>query len=113
MPTYEYVCQSCGHRFDIWQKISDEPIQTCPVCGSAVRRVIFPVGLMFKGPGFYSTDSRGTATVASGSSDAAPAKDGTGGAKPAASKSGEAKTGESKAPQPATCKSSTTNSTSA
>jgi putative FmdB family regulatory protein len=116
MPTYEYVCQSCGHRFDVWQKISDEPIQTCPVCGSAVRRVIFPVGLMFKGPGFYSTDSRGTATVASGHSDDAPAKAGDD-SKPAAAKTsepktGEPKTGESKAAAPATSKSSTTNSTS-
>jgi putative FmdB family regulatory protein len=116
MPTYEYVCQSCGHRFDVWQKISDEPIQTCTVCGSAVRRVIFPVGLMFKGPGFYSTDSRGTATVASGHSDDAPAKAGDD-AKPAAaktseSKPSESKTGESKAAAPATSKSSTTNNTS-
>ena len=116
MPTYEYVCQSCGHRFDVWQKISDEPIQTCPVCGNAVRRVIFPVGLMFKGPGFYSTDSRGTATVASGPSDDAPAKAGDD-AKPAAAKTsepktGEPKTGESKAAAPATSKSSTTNRTS-
>jgi putative FmdB family regulatory protein len=121
MPTYEYVCQSCGHRFDVWQKISDEPIQTCPVCDNAVRRVIFPVGLMFKGPGFYSTDSRGTATVASGHSDDAPAKAGDD-AKPAAAKTGEPKTGEpktgepktgeSKAAAPATSKSSTTNRTS-
>ena len=112
MPTYEYVCQSCGHRFDVWQKILDEPIQTCTVCGSAVRRVIFPVGLMFKGPGFYSTDSRGAAAVASGASDGAPAKAGAGDAKPAAAKTSESKTGESKAAAPATSKSSTTNSTS-
>jgi len=122
MPTYEYVCPSCGHRFDVWQKISDEPIQTCPVCGNAVRRVIFPVGLMFKGPGFYSTDSRGTATVASGPSDDAPAKAGDDAkpaaakagddAKPAAAKTSEPKTGESKAAAQATSKSSTTNRTS-
>ena len=100
MPTYEYVCQSCGHRFDVWQKISDEPIQSCPVCGSAVRRVIFPVGLMFKGSGFYSTDNRISATVASGSTDDAPAAESSGEKKPAATKDGETKTAE-----PATSKS--------
>jgi putative FmdB family regulatory protein len=65
MPTYEYLCQSCGKRFEAWQKITDEPITVCPSCSGEVHRVIYPVGLMFKGPGFYSTDNRGAASAAS------------------------------------------------
>jgi putative FmdB family regulatory protein len=70
MPTYEYHCQSCGKRFEAWQKITDEPIKMCPDCSGEVHRVIYPVGLMFKGSGFYSTDNRGSnasATAANGS----------------------------------------------
>ena len=56
MPTYEYVCQACSHRFETWQKMADEPLTTCPECGSHVRRVFYPAGLVFKGSGFYKTD---------------------------------------------------------
>jgi putative FmdB family regulatory protein len=65
MPTYEYLCRSCGKRFEAWQKITDEPITVCPNCSGEVHRVIYPVGLMFKGSGFYSTDNRGAASAAS------------------------------------------------
>src|SRR5215472_10308250 len=58
MPTYEYLCQSCGARFEAWQKMTDDPIETCPTCGNHVRRIIFPVGLVFKGSGFYVNDTR-------------------------------------------------------
>ncbi len=66
MPTYEYLCQSCGKRFEAWQKITDDPIRTCPDCSGEVHRVIYPVGLMFKGSGFYSTDNRGGSPAVSG-----------------------------------------------
>jgi putative FmdB family regulatory protein len=56
MPTYEYLCQSCGHRFETWQKMSDEPLKECPECGKEIRRVLFPAGIVFKGSGFYVTD---------------------------------------------------------
>ena len=58
MPTYDYVCEHCGNRFEEWQKITDEPIKACPTCGGPVHRVIYPVGLVFKGSGFYKTDNR-------------------------------------------------------
>ena len=58
MPTYDYRCQSCDSRFEVWQKITDEPVETCPTCGGPVRRVLYPVGLVFKGSGFYKTDHR-------------------------------------------------------
>lgn len=56
MPTYEYQCKSCSHRFEIWQKMADEPLTTCPECGGTIRRVLFPAGIVFKGSGFYKTD---------------------------------------------------------
>src|SRR5207244_2940706 len=56
MPTYEYLCQTCSHRFETWQKMIDEPLTTCPECGSQIRRVLFPTGIVFKGHGFYKTD---------------------------------------------------------
>lgn len=59
MPTYEYECEACGHAFERFQSMSDEPIRTCPECGGAVRRLISSGGgLVFKGPGFYATDYR-------------------------------------------------------
>jgi putative FmdB family regulatory protein len=56
MPTYEYECRECGGRFERFQKITDDPIRECETCGGPVRRVLFPVGIMFKGPGFHVND---------------------------------------------------------
>ncbi|MFQ5885616.1 MAG: FmdB family zinc ribbon protein [Anaerolineae bacterium] len=56
MPIYEYECDGCGHRFERHQSIASEPVKRCPRCGGAVRRVIYPVGIIFKGSGFYVTD---------------------------------------------------------
>ncbi len=58
MPIYEYECQACGRRFERLQHFSDEPVKTCPDCGGAVQRVIQPVGIIFRGSGFYVTDNR-------------------------------------------------------
>ena len=58
MPTYVYACDSCGNQFERFQSFKDEPLQTCPTCASAVRRVFQPVGIVFKGSGWYVTDSR-------------------------------------------------------
>jgi putative FmdB family regulatory protein len=77
MPTYEYLCQSCGARFEAWQKMSDDPIDTCPTCGGHVRRIIFPVGLVFKGSGFYINDTRSAASSANSTGDAAPSSTAT------------------------------------
>lgn len=64
MPLYEYQCKPNGHRFEVRQGINDEPIRLCAECGSEVRRVIQPVGIVFKGAGFYATDSRSTKSAA-------------------------------------------------
>ena len=57
MPTYEYECKTCKHKFDAFQAISDAPIKICPKCGKEVRRLINGgMGVIFKGSGFYVTD---------------------------------------------------------
>lgn len=58
MPIYEYECGQCDTTFERRQGFHDEPVGTCPTCGDTVRRVYHPVGIIFKGPGFYITDSR-------------------------------------------------------
>jgi putative FmdB family regulatory protein len=60
MPTYVYECRDCGHRFELFQSFSAEPLRTCPQCREvALRKVLFPAGVVFKGSGFYVNDSRG------------------------------------------------------
>src|SRR5665811_1161045 len=56
LPTYEYRCHECEHQFEVFQKMSDDPVSDCEVCGGAVRRMLFPVAIHFKGSGFYTTD---------------------------------------------------------
>ena len=67
MPTYQYTCTECGEPLETVQKFSDEPLTVCPPCGGRLRKVFSPVGIVFKGSGFYRTDSR------NGSSASAPA----------------------------------------
>jgi putative FmdB family regulatory protein len=56
MPTYEYVCKSCGHLFEIVQSMRDDPLTECPQCGGELRKVFAPPAISFKGSGFYATD---------------------------------------------------------
>jgi putative FmdB family regulatory protein len=58
MPIYEYECLECGERFELRQSVKDEPVKKCVKCGGGARRVIHPVGIIFKGSGFYATDNR-------------------------------------------------------
>jgi putative FmdB family regulatory protein len=76
VPTYEYRCTDCGHRFDAVQSIHDPALTACPVCGGPIRRLFGTVGVVFKGSGFYRTDSREKvgARAASGEGDS---KDGS------------------------------------
>jgi putative FmdB family regulatory protein len=80
MPTYVYACDSCGTQFEQFQSFKDEPLRTCPSCAGAVRRVFQPVGIVFKGSGWYVTDSRksSSATV-SGDDSASKAEKATAG----------------------------------
>lgn len=74
MPTYQYACSSCGERLEVVQKFTDEPLTECPVCDGALRKVFSPVGVVFKGSGFYKTDSRSTRGSA-GTADKPPKSD--------------------------------------
>jgi putative FmdB family regulatory protein len=65
MPIYEYECTECGHHFERHQRISEDPVRICPVCSGELRRVFHPVGVIFKGSGFYVTDNRRTSTSTS------------------------------------------------
>jgi putative FmdB family regulatory protein len=58
MPTYEYACTECGHEFEAFQSFSDVALTQCPECKGAIQKVYSNVGVVFKGSGFYKTDSR-------------------------------------------------------
>ena len=58
MPTYEYLCNKCEHAFEVVQSFTDPAIEQCPKCQGGVRKVYNNVGVVFKGSGFYKTDSR-------------------------------------------------------
>ncbi|MEV0297254.1 FmdB family zinc ribbon protein [Nocardia sp. NPDC050710] len=65
MPTYSYACTQCDNRFDIVQSFSDEALSVCEKCSGKLRKLFNSVGIVFKGSGFYRTDSRGGASTAS------------------------------------------------
>jgi putative FmdB family regulatory protein len=76
MPTYEYRCTSCGNRFDAFQRLDEAPLQTCERCGGALRKVFHPAGIVFRGSGFYATDSRAKSTTSSDGSKDGSKKEG-------------------------------------
>ncbi len=100
MPTYQYACTSCAERLEVVQSFTAEPLTECPACGGRLRKVFSPVGVVFKGSGFYKTDSRkrpatagkaasegGEAAAATAGKDGAAASgDGAGSDKPADAK---------------------------
>ncbi len=100
MPMYDYRCKACGARFEAWQKFSDDPISVCPVCSGPAQRVIHAAGIMFKGSGFYSTDSRSHSSIPPTDATAPATTDGSAG-----EKAGTV-AGESSATKPAAAESS-------
>ena len=74
MPVYGYRCTR-GHHFEVQQRITEPPLTQCPECGAPVTRVFYPVGIIFKGGGFYKTDSRGSSSDGSTTPAAAPKVD--------------------------------------
>ncbi|MGE3798417.1 MAG: FmdB family zinc ribbon protein [Thermomicrobiales bacterium] len=84
MPTYHYRCINCAHEFDQFQKFSEDALTVCPECEGQIKRVLQPVGIVFKGSGWYITDSRESSS---------------GAAKAASPSSGDSK--ETKGPEPA------------
>lgn len=71
MPIYGYRCQACEQEFDVTQRMSDAAQAACPSCGGAGTRLFFPAGILFKGSGFYKTDSRSTSTATAGAAETA------------------------------------------
>lgn len=96
MPTYSYACTECDHRFDAVQSFSDDSLTVCPECQGRLRKVFNAVGVVFKGGGFYRTDSR------SGSSSSVPAAgSGDSGASSSSSSSDSGSSGPSSSSSPA------------
>jgi putative FmdB family regulatory protein len=111
VPTYQYACTACGEQLEVVQKFTDDPLTACPACDGQLRKVFSAVGVVFKGSGFYRTDSRAaTNGGAETGKSAEPSKNGSGasdaGSSSAASNS-ESTSGSS------TTKAATTASTSA
>lgn len=112
MPTYQYACTACGHRFEAVQSFSDSTLTECPECTGRLRKVFSSVGIVFKGSGFYRTDSRSGGRV-----DAAASSDSSGSGD-SSSSSGSSDSGsssktsssESSGPSSSSTKSSTTKS---
>jgi putative FmdB family regulatory protein len=105
MPTYEYACRQCGEHLEVVQAFSDDALTTCPNCGGDLKKVFGNIGIVFKGSGFYKTDSRSGSSAAKTSSAETPSSTG------AETKSGSEATKEvpaksdaktDKAPAPAT-----------
>jgi putative FmdB family regulatory protein len=78
MPTYEYACRACDSRVEAVQKFSDPPLTVCEECGGSLRKVFSPVGIVFKGSGFYVTDYKNKENGKSGRSSAEKSKSDTG-----------------------------------
>ena len=107
MPTYEYQCVSCGHRFEKFQSFSAEPIKACPVCGEPVKKVISAAGIIFKGSGWYITDSKKANSAVPATSNSEKKSEGEGATEKAASgKDGEAAKPAESAPAASTEKKS-------
>ena len=98
MPTYGYHCPNCDAEFEVRKRMTDATGADCPRCGTAGRRVFFPAGIVFKGSGFYKTDSRraSTASVGAGTSGVATAP--SNGKSPSDGNAGEKASGGDRAP---------------
>ena len=94
MPTYQYACTACDERLEAVQSFTDAPLTQCPACGGTLRKVFSAVGVVFKGSGFYKTDSRNGAQTG-GSSDKGAASESSGGDKAASGDKAAASSGAS------------------
>ena len=78
MPIYGYRCEQCGHELEVLQSMKDEPLRVCPNCMGPLRKMIYPVGIVFKGSGYYTTDYKSAGTPSRhGDSDAAASASGS------------------------------------
>lgn len=77
MPTYQYACTECGEPLEVVQKFSDDALTECPACGGRLRKIFSPAAIVFRGSGFYRTDSRKSSSGVSASSSETAKKDDT------------------------------------
>lgn len=114
MPTYQYVCTECGGQLEAVQKFTDEPLTVHEDCGGRLRKVFSPVGIVFKGSGFYRTDSRGSGSSGGSTSSSSSSKEGgskeSGSSSSADSSSSAAKSGDSSSSSPSTAGSASSSS---
>ena len=107
MPTYQYSCTDCGHFFEAVQSFTDDSLTVCPECEGRLRKVFNAVGVVFKGSGFYRTDSRGKQTSAetagsSSSSSSDSSSSSSGSSSSSSSSDSSSSSSSTKSPQPAT-----------
>lgn len=76
MPTYQYACTACGHQLEAVQTFADDPLTECPACEGRLRKLFSGIGVVFKGSGFYRTDSRAGATSSASSSSSSSSSEG-------------------------------------
>ena len=96
MPLYEYECEACAHRFERIQKYSDPPIETCPKCGSKVRKLFSSPAIQFKGSGFYITDYPKSGSTSDGGRGGSKSDQKSGDGKASDSKSSDSKSSDGK-----------------
>jgi putative FmdB family regulatory protein len=102
VPTYQYACTACGEPLEAVQSFTDAPLTECPACGGALRKVFSAVGVVFKGSGFYKTDSRKASASTSTTSDSSAKTDS---APKAETKSGDGKAATTSTSTPPAAKS--------
>jgi len=103
VPTYGYRCPSCSLEFEVWQRMTAEPVAACPNCGTVAKRLFFPAGIVFKGSGFYKTDNRSSSSGGDGSAAAA--------SKPSSAKKDSSKNDSTKTSSTDTASSSSSSAT--
>ena len=102
MPTYVYACKSCAHRFEQYQSFSEDSLVTCPECAQdALRKVFDSVGIVFKGPGFYSTDSASSGSSTSSNSSSSSSSDSSASSTDSSSGSSASSSSSTSSAQPA------------
>jgi putative FmdB family regulatory protein len=108
VPTYQYACTACEERLEVVQSFTDDSLTTCPVCGGRLRKVFSAAGIIFKGSGFYRTDSRSTAKSSSNGAGTKGESESSG----SESKSADAKGKESKSSDSSSSSNSSSSSSS-
>jgi putative FmdB family regulatory protein len=93
MPTYGYRCSNCGHEFEIRQKMTDEPLKSCPKCQGKLSKILYPVGISFKGSGFYTTDYKDAGKSAEAASSNGSVKSSEGSSEASSGSKSESKSG--------------------